>query len=56
MTKWAEQCRAEVGVASWMAGRSRRPQEEKTDNILSWQATARTSLEGNTDAFKCPSL
>lgn len=35
MTKWAEQCRADTGVASWMAGRSRRPQEENTDNILS---------------------
>lgn len=44
MTKWAEQCRADTGVASWMAGRSRRPQEENTDNILSSQATARTSL------------
>lgn len=44
MTKWAEQCRADTGVASWMAGRRRRPQEENTDNILSWQATARMSL------------
>lgn len=44
MTKWPEQCRADTGVASWMAGRSRRPQEENTDNILSWEATARTSL------------
>lgn len=44
MTKCAEQCRADTGVANWMAGRSRRPQQENTDNILSWQATARTSL------------
>lgn len=35
MTKWAEQCRAETGVASWMDGSRRRPQEENTDNILS---------------------
>lgn len=44
MTKWAEQCSADTGVASWMAGRRRRPQEENTDNILSSQATARMSL------------
>lgn len=44
MTKWAEQCSADTGVASWIAGRRRRPQDENTDNILFWQATARTSL------------
>lgn len=44
MTKWDEQCRADAGEASWMAGRRRRPHEENTDTILSSQATARTSL------------
>lgn len=44
MTKCVEQWRADTGVASWMAGSRRRPQEENTDKILSWLATARTSL------------
>lgn len=35
MTKWAEQCTADTGVASWMDGSRRRPQEENTDSILS---------------------
>lgn len=44
MTKCVEQWRADTGVASWMAGSRRRPQEENTDKILSWLTTARTSL------------